>query len=206
MTIDAQDILLSKAVDGTATTEEWSQLETMASLDASLWERLAAMTRLQSQLASALDQATDAAERVELDLDRAHNHRHLSIHVRTWGGWAVAAVLALGLFGGNLAGLSIQSNGGQVAGIGVSNMTPDEVLDQYRTVGTLDGRFVSELPTVMVDVRVDPQTGQQEMFYLRRFLERVPLDGLYTSDPQNEGVIPVVLPASSSSTSSDRVF
>ncbi|MHC4975343.1 MAG: hypothetical protein ACYTF7_01905 [Planctomycetota bacterium] len=205
MTINNEDILISKAVDGVATAEEWSQLEALAAIDSSIWARLGEMTRMQAQLAGALDEAIAIADEVEIDMDRIHRHHALHIHVRTWGGWAVAAVLALALFGGQLGSFAT-SGGQQAAGWLGPNATPDEVLEQYRTVGTLDGRFVSELPTIMVDVRLNPESGQQEMFYMRRLLERVPVEGLYTSAPDGSDVVPVLIPAGVRTPDSPREF
>ena len=206
MTIQPEDILLSKAVDGTATDEEWDQLESIGSVDPTIWRRFGEMNRLQSHLDDAIDQATQLAQTVELDMDRARSHHVLSIRVRSWSGWAVAAILTLALLGGRLGLLSSHSNTAQSAGLLSLDASPDEVLEQYRTVGTLDGRFVSELPTVMVDMRVDPSTGQAEMFYMRRFLERVRVDGLYTSDPLAHDVVPVIIPTSTGAPRSPRQF
>jgi hypothetical protein len=200
MTINAIDILLSKAVDGIATQEEWAYIQDEATLDPSIWKRLADLTRLQSQLGNALEETLETAGTVELDMNRAHNHHSLSIHVRKWSGWAVAAILALAVVGTKFGLLTPVSNSGLNAGWLSADASPEEALEQYRTVGTINGRIVSELPTLFVDVRVDPQTGQQEMFYLRRFLERVAVDGMYTSDPQGQDVVPVLVPVSSSNT------
>ncbi|MFG0256362.1 MAG: hypothetical protein ACF8GE_00495 [Phycisphaerales bacterium JB043] len=202
MTINNEDILLSKAVDGVATDEEWAQLESLASLDPTIWARLGEMTRMQSRLNEAMMEATSIADDVDIDMERARNHHGLHIHVRTWGGWAVAAILALALFGGQMMPLS----GGQTAGLVTTNLSPDEALEQYRTVGTLDGRFVSELPTIMVDVRIDPESGRPEMFYMRRFLERVPVNGLYTADLDGNDVVPMLLPAGVRAPATPREF
>ncbi|MFG0275769.1 MAG: hypothetical protein ACF8QF_12010 [Phycisphaerales bacterium] len=192
MTIDHEDILISKAADGCASAEEWDELRRLGAIDPTLWDRLAAESRSCALLAQGLEEATRIADGVEIDASRAAGAAHMRFRLRVWSGWAAAAAVAVVWLGNSILGTGAYM--GDTAGFtGVSNA--DQALDRYRALGTAEGRFVSELPMVMVSSETDPETGRVEVLYLRRILERTEIDGMYTAAEDETGsLMPVPVP------------
>lgn len=192
MTIDREDILISKAVDGVALPEEWDEIRRLGALDPTILERLAAESRAGALLSQGVDEATRIADEIEIDATRARGAAHMRFRLRAWSGWAAAAALGVAWLGNAFAGGAIFP--GATAGFtGVSNA--DQAFERYRALGTAEGRFVSELPMVMVESQTDPETGRVEVIYLRRILERAEINGMYTAAPDENGQLtPVPLP------------
>lgn len=192
MTIDHEDILISKAADGVASPEEWDEIRRLGALDPTVLERLAAESRAAALLAQGLDEATGVADSIEIDTARATGAAHMRFRLRVWSGWAAAAVLAVAWLGDAVTGGGLFFGG--AAGFGAAT-SADQALDHYRALGAAEGRFVSELPMVMLETMSDPETGRVEVLYLRRILERAEVSGMYTAAPDENGALaPVALP------------
>jgi hypothetical protein len=192
MTIDHEDILISKAADGAASAEEWDEIRRLGAIDPTLWERLADESRSCALLAQGLEEATRIADAVEIDPARAAGAAHLRFRLRVWTGWAAAAAVAVAWLGNSILGPG-QFMGDTAGFTGVSNA--DQALERYRALGTAEGRFVSELPMVMVSTESDPETGRVEVLYLRRILERAEIEGMYTATEDESGSLtPVAVP------------
>jgi len=198
MTIDHEDILISKAADGAASPEEWDEIRRLGELDATLWDRLAAESRTSALLAHAVEDATSVADEVEIDVSRARTAAHMRFRLRVWSGWAAAAVLAVAWLGNAVAGDGALFGGATAGFTGVSSA--DQALERYRALGTAEGRFVEELPMVMVNTQTDPETGRTEVLYLRRILERAEINAMYTAAQEEDGSltpVPVSIPVRS---------
>ncbi len=59
-------------------------------------------------------------------------------------------------------------------------VTANQALEQYMRAGTDEGRIVQELPLLTVDIRPTPDGDESEVIYLRRFMERARVEGVYT--------------------------
>lgn len=194
MTVSRQDILITRAVDAAATPEDWREIEALALADPSLWKRLAHEVRTHSLLTGALDAATATADAVELDPQRTHAAGAFRLRLRAWSGWAAAAVIALAWIGG-AAILNSPAFPGSFAGVSAMPASAEEALDQYRALGVQEGRYLYELPMVMVDSQRDPDSERIEILYMRRILERAEISAMYTAAPDEEGKpVPVAVP------------
>lgn len=190
MTIDRIDILLSRAVDGIATADDWIELEKIGANEPSVWRTLAEELRAQATLESAVEEQIAVADMVEIDTSAAHASHSFNRRMRTWSGWAAAAVVALawigasGMLGANGFG------GSQQAGIGPT-LTADQALDEYREKGLREGRLMTEYPAVMLQSRVIDDTGRIEVYYMRRFIERAEINAIYVTPDDGQSVVPV---------------
>jgi hypothetical protein len=190
MTIDRIDILLSRAVDGIATAEDWIEIEKIGANDPSVWRTLAEELRAQAALESAVEEQIAIADMVEIDTGAAHASHSFNRRMRTWSGWAAAAVVTLAWIGASgMLGASGFA-GGQQAGL-VSSMTADQALDQYREKGLREGRLMTEYPAIMLQSRVLDDSGRIEVYYMRRFIERAEINAMYVTPDDGQSVVPV---------------
>lgn len=200
MNIDREDILIARAADARATGQEWDELRLLGDADPTVWDRLAEEGRAAALLSRGVQEATGAADWIDIDTDRAGSGAQMRRRLRAWSGWAAAAAIAIvwmssaGWTGaGSGAGSSAQN---MTAGfLGVS--TADEALDRYRALGAAEGRVVSELPMVMLESHADEESGRIEVLYLRRIVERAEIDAMYTAAENEQGrlePIPVPIP------------
>lgn len=193
---DRQDLLISRAVDGVAAAEDWAELERAGAADPSVWQRLGSAVRDQSALSAAVEERIGAADSVELPGALVRAQYEFRVRLRSWSGWAAAAVIGLSWLGAaNWITLdALPSAGVQSASLGAA-LTPDEVLDQYRTTGLEEGRYLGELPMVMVETRPTPDGAGMEVIYLRQLLERAVVGELYELGMDEQGQ-PAALPVS----------
>ncbi len=71
-------------------------------------------------------------------------------------------------------------------------LTANQALEQYMRAGTDEGRIVQELPLLTVDIRPTPDGDESEVIYLRRFMERARVEGVYTMGLDERGRTVVV--------------
>lgn len=178
-----REILISRVIDGEASCEDWDALRALAEHDPSVWTDLNETQRQQELLCGAVAEVCAIADGIEIDdalADPAPMVRRIH-QVGAWGGWAMAAGLAL------MWALGINplesSTGGSVAGpIPTSRaaLRPDDALQQYLETGREAGRVIREVPDRVV-VRAEPLQGGErvEVFYLRQILERQVVDRVY---------------------------
>ncbi len=206
MTAPDVDILISRAVDKTATDADWDRLEFIAAHEPTVWRDLARAQRLDSQLVAEVGPLLEAADRTRLPgrtdtregwrLTEAETERHSAVlthrigRVASWAGWAVAAALAAAVAIGPQTG--VMGNGGgpiasgdragvpQNAGIGSVAATAAEALDAYLTKGKAQGTVIGELPEkVIIETAADDEGGGYEVVYLRQIMERTRVSDLY---------------------------
>ncbi len=183
-----RDILISRVIDGEATAEDWSALHTLAREDSAIWSDLASAQQDHAELASAVRMLTACADDIEAPI-LEHAQAGFSARMRavaSWGGWAVAAVLAisfgLGTFGNST---STDSNTANLLPFDLTQakkqvlpqLSPDEALGAYVTNGVREGRVVALDPDLHVMTVVPMETaGQFEVVYIRRILEKAQVD------------------------------
>lgn len=183
---DQLELLISKAVDGRATRLEWAVLEIAAHEKPVVWRELALTMRDNALLEDAVTRAADRAELVALPAGAAPASGTSSL--RTWGGWAAAAVLALMFIvqWRNLANQPAPSGGPaqqQVAGLGA--FTADEAREAYLQRGKQDGSVLGEMPAKVIVQGSPMQNGQgYEVVFIRQIVEKARVDDLvrFTSD------------------------
>lgn len=195
--VTREDVLVGRVVDGEASPDDWRELERLASRDSGIWERLANAQRAHERLERAVEDAIAVAELV--DLPGARSKRTAwTVRVRTFGGWAVAACLALALSASMLTPPSTQptqetqpitSNANQSAQTpeqyytlpneraGVTQLTSNGYYDRYIERGLQEGRVLREVPSVIMGSQTAPD-GSVQLVYMRRVIETAPASAM----------------------------
>ena len=117
-----RDLLISRVVDDAASAADWDQLRSLAEYDPSVWRELFEAQRAQGELAQAVEQAIAIADEVDAPIEHLpRNGMRLRFRqVASWGGWAVAASVAIFWMAPNLTGPASALDGGNQAGIAPS--------------------------------------------------------------------------------------
>lgn len=191
-----RDLLISRVVDGRASSDDWTALDRLARADAVVWAELAQAQREHALLAGAVAEEVSRAERVELPGHHAASYK-LSSRIRSagaWGGWAAAAAVALAWMGGLPA---TQTGGLQPAG-GEASLSPfgtaSDALNAYLDLGKKDGTVIQQLPgKVLVEDPRPAADGQGfEVIFIRQIVERERVPDLYRfSRDETGGLTPV---------------
>lgn len=181
------DILISRIVDDESTAEDWAAFELLASLEPGVWRQLAQEQRDAACLRRAVASEIGFADSVELPIELAGPgaERAFAGRFNPWVGWAMAAAVALAWLGVNqIPALERAPDPGyNTAGL----ISADAALDQYRTAGEQEGRYLGEMPKVMVEARPMPGGVQIEVIYLRQLLEREVVGGMYGFGQDDQG-------------------
>lgn len=195
------EILINRVVDGEATPADWAELDVVAQRDPSIWARLAEAQRAQASLQRAVEDAFTVAELVDLPHPSERLEQAWNARVRVWGGWLVAAVVAIAWVGNfaqiralqqsQRAGVGAAGEVGQLAGVG--GMTPEQLFDAYMQSGKANGRVVGEMPMVMLE-SVPTSDGRAQITFVRPVVERAIVDQIYEMGQTDAGR-PVPVPA-----------
>ena len=175
---DRIEILIGRVVDSEASASDWSELEQLADADPQLWGRLAKAQRAHARLTDAVEDELAITELVDLPAPEPLRLTFAD-RVQRWSGWALAAALCLAWLLSRQTPMSNPS-GAMQAGVGgaqpvfVSNTTPDQAWSNYVETARLADNFVSELPPIVVS-NTPLAGGGQEIFFVRRSLERITL-------------------------------
>jgi hypothetical protein len=199
-----EEILISKAVGGDATPQEWDELTEMALHAPDLWLRLAGCLRDERALDRALDDAGSLAEAIELpalglamgirgegDSPLRGQSPGQSPALRgagRWLGWAVAAAIALSWVTGTFQPnrLGVQPDDASRAGV-LSSVPVDDLLQAYLDRGRQEQRVIGELPDrVLVNTRPAAAGNGYELLYVRQIFEREVVPELYRPGAQDE--------------------
>ena len=184
------DILISRIVDEESTAEDWAAFERLASLEPDVWRKLAQEQHDAACLQRAVASEIGFADSVELPIGVAGPgaERAFAGRFNPWIGWAMAAAVAMAWLGFNQipAFERAPDLGANTAGLMIP-ASADDALDQYRTVGGQEGRYLGELPKVMVEARPMPGGVQIEVIYLRQLLEREVVGGMYGFGQDDQG-------------------
>ncbi|TVQ29948.1 MAG: hypothetical protein EA376_14285 [Phycisphaeraceae bacterium] len=182
------EILIGRVVDEEASDADWSELESLAAGDASVWRRLALTRREHDALRAGFEHVAAGADRIEAEAPGPALATILplrSARFGAWSGWAAAAALGLawlGVTGINTArqqpaaGFDDQS---EVAAVSPASFTADEMLDQYMARGMREGWVLGELPKVMVETRPADEGDRYEVRFIRQIYERAYVDHFY---------------------------
>ncbi len=143
--------------------------------------RIAAALRGAAQVESGVEAAQAIAETIELPATDDWESNRPSLVARrvgSWSGWATAAMVAVAW---TLAAMltSTPPAANPPGGSDVL-LTANQALEQYMRAGTDEGRIIQELPLLTVDIRPTPDGDESEVIYLRRFMERARVEGVYT--------------------------
>jgi hypothetical protein len=181
--VPENDLLISRIVDGVASQADWVLLEAGAQEEPQVWKRLALAQRDQQFLSGHVGAMVARAQHVELP----HEHASLalrpgrSVGILRWGGWAIAAALALA-FVGPLVDRRTTPPGAmptQVAGLGGFGSSAD-AFRAYVDKGQQEGSVIGEIPTHQLVQAVPLEDGRGfEVVFVRQVIERQTLPDLY---------------------------
>lgn len=177
---DARDVLVGRVVDGEASGTDWAQIRELAADDPGVFQEIAELQELRRQLTAYVDDAGEIAERVSLPM---HLHPRVAPASRLrmtgiWGGWAVAALVAVAwMVGVRPTDPVIVGDAGQdMARGGLASGAIDtagEALDRYLELGKQSGTVVGELPSgIVLEKQPLPDGSGYDVLYLRQFIER----------------------------------
>jgi len=186
----ARDLLISRVIDGRASSTDWDRFRALAAHEPAVWCELAETQQQHEYVRAELSDAIAIADAVDLPggpINDTHTRQRLGM-VGKWGGWVAAAALLLVWSFGNP---SLQFNGGsgdeQVAGIlgagltgiGLNDAEPEQAFEQYLNAGVKSGRVIAEMPEQVV-VETNPLAdGTIEVLYIRQIIERRVIDQAY---------------------------
>lgn len=185
------ELLISRIADGEASRSDWDAFSAFAEREPTAWKELASAQRDHAALSLAVGVALHGADRVDLPSremarrwsgqDGAERAARWS-RLRTAGGWAVAACLALVMASGRL-GVPIVSNtsGGNGAGMipaGYTINNPDDAVQAYLDVGKKTNVVLGELPQRLLVESRPAANGRVEVIYVRQFVERAEVNDL----------------------------
>lgn len=173
-----EDILVGRVVDSEAGPADWAELEQIAKSDPALWQRLAQAQRAHARLERAVEDEIAVAELVELP-PPVGVIASFRTRWQTWGGWAVAAAVALMWLGAGHGPAFLrapfsgpQANPANSASL-FATAAPEDLLQGYLDRGRQNNVVLSQGPLQLVDAReLGPGQGK-EVIYIRPIVERM---------------------------------
>lgn len=202
---DRRDILIGRVVDGEATSQDWEEIRELAGDDQTVFAEIAELQELRRQTIEHVEEAGDIASRVELP-----SHLHPKVtpagrmsFVGVWGGWAVAALVAvawsIGLRPGDPLIVGDANSGTMTGNLGGAVATnASEALQQYLDMGKESGTVIGELPSGIVLEKHPLADGSgYEVLYIRPIIERATVHNVFREVQTESGksqIVPAVLP------------
>jgi hypothetical protein len=198
---ERDQILMSRAIDGDATTDQWDELTAMASKDPSVWRRLAETLRDHSSFARGVNAEVAVAESVPLPspqraraLVPPEPRTEPFAHVSRWSGWAVAAIVGIAWLAWTL---NVADTGHRVepaAPVNLAGLPAADLLQAYLDRGRQEERVIGEVPDrILIDTRLSGTGQGYELVYLRQIIERAVVPDLYQFRGQDERGQPVLV-------------
>ena len=205
---DRRDVLIGRVVDGEASSQDWAEIRELAGDDQSIFAEIAELQDLRRDTMEMVDEVGDLAEGVELPL---YMHPKSSPAGRlkfagVWGGWAVAAMVAvawsIGLRPGDPLLVGDLNQGTQTGSLGGSVIqTAGDALQQYLDLGKESGEVVGELPSGIVLEKTPLTDGSgYEVLYIRPIIERAVVHNVFREVQTESGqmkIVPAQLPQNS---------
>jgi len=197
---DRRDVLIGRVVDGEADSQDWAEIRELAGDDQSVFAEIAQLQDLRRDTIEMVEGAGDVADTVELPL-YAHPKATPAGRLRfagVWGGWAVAAMVAIawsvGLRPGDplfVGDLNADMQAGNLGG-GVIQ-TAGDALQQYLDLGKASGMVVGELPSGIVLEKQPLADGSgYEVLYIRPIIERATVHNVFREIQVESGKMQIV--------------
>lgn len=190
---DDLDLLVDRAVNRSASFDDWDDLDARADADPTVWSWLGRAVRDDGLLRAALVEQVDVSERVELPPGgEAPAERGAA---RRWGarsalGWAAAVLFAALWWFDREAPTSVAPAAAPSDVVAV----PDAPLAVPAADVAHDG-VLAELPLLLVSTTPFGDDGRTEVVYVRRTLERTVVDDVLEVAHDEHG-LPEPVPAS----------
>jgi hypothetical protein len=176
------DILVDRIAANEADAADFRAFEAQARQRPEEWEHLARTLRDELHMRAALH-AEDHAARAEEEIGRATSPvRHAGgarFSIRTWSGWAAAAVIALAWIA--LEPLPQQPTHAPdtaAPDMRLVSLTADDAYERYLELGQSEGRIITELPARMIELE-SAEDGEMVVYYIRQLLERERVNEVY---------------------------
>ena len=186
---DERDMLITRVIDGVASSEDWKVFRAAAAHDSTIWAQLAETQQLHETLCRAMNHRLAGVEEISISAGMTHDQplRHRLDLVSKWGGWAAAAAILFFWFFGNpvnQSALNQSSLPSLTAGLPGSGLLldqaqPDQAFEQYLNSGQRIGQVVGEMPNKQVIETRPMEDGSIEVLYLRQIIERQIIDHAY---------------------------
>ena len=187
----ARDLLISRVIDGRASTSDWDRFRALAANEPQIWCELASTQEQHEHVRDELRAELAVADRVSLPggiIDEEGTRRRMSLTSK-WGGWAVAAALlvvwSLGM--PSVEDLGTQPSIAGIPGINLNEAEPEQAFERYLDAGQRSGRVVAEMPEQVVVETTPLPDGTIEVLYLRQVIERRVMDQAYRMTRDESG-------------------
>ncbi|MCC6950253.1 MAG: hypothetical protein IT433_02280 [Phycisphaerales bacterium] len=187
------DILMTRAIDGRASSTDWAEIERLGERDPGVWRDLATAQRDDASLRRAVALSLAGVDRVELaEAVHAHEATHAAHTmsrrtraVATWAGWAAAAAVGLAFFTqqprGDDTGRAMNP---ATAGVGAPQgqiESAADMLARYLDQGRQEGKVIQEVPEKwLLSAEPTGDGSRQQVIYLRLIMERAEVPEFYT--------------------------
>ena len=199
---DRRDVLIGRIIDGEASGQDWAEFRQIAGDDQAVFAEIAELQDLRKRTLEIVDDAGNIAETVDLPM-HMHPKASPAHRLRTagvWGGWAVAAMVAIawsiGLRPGDPLIFGDQNNAQAGLGNGVIS-SAGEALQKYLDLGKESGSVIGEMPSgIILDRQPLTDGSGYEVLYIRPIIERVVVrDGDVYRQIQTESGQTQIVPA-----------
>lgn len=191
MTLNREDILISRIVDGSTDPGDWDELQAIAAEDPGALRRLAESQRRETALRAQFQEALVSADEVELPGEHAETVYAFRSRLRGWAGWSAAAVIAIAWL--TAGGLIRPAPSGQTIAGWAPPGSAEEAYRRYQLLGYTEGRVIGELPLVMIQTE-RLESGQAQVTYMRRIIEKRSVTEIYEPGVDESGN-PTLVPA-----------
>ena len=192
MSVDHHEQMIDRMLNRQIEARDLDELARLSQSQPEALVRIAAALRGAAQVESGVEAAQALAETIELPARADRESKRPSLVARgvgSWSGWATAAMVAAAW---TLAAV-LNSTPPAATPLGGNDvlLTANQALEQYMRAGTDEGRIVQELPLLTVDIRPILDGDESEVIYLRRFMERARVEGVYKMgvDAQGRAVV-----------------
>ncbi len=194
------DILISRTIDGNATTGDWDELTALADANPAVWRNLAMSLREHQAFARAVNADVTVADTIEMPTVRhaaairsrdASPHPAFLARIGGWSGWAVAAVFTIIWVAGVLnlvQNTAQQPNGSSPGNITMVGASAAELLQAYLDKGRQEDFVIAEVPQrVLIETRPHGTGRGFELIYIRQIIERTVVPDLYQFNQDEAG-------------------
>lgn len=197
------DILISRVVDGVASSADLTELEGLASSRPGVWRELAMAQRDQALLSQEMARSISLADVVGLPKEIETHREAISPASRwkkagVWGGWAAAAVMALAFVDGRTQNNTNQASLIPSMSVLKDGLTADQAWELYEATGSREQRLIGVMPErVLIEATPSEDGKSVRMVFVRQLVETRTVDQLYqrsTSEAGERCLVPAMLP------------
>ncbi len=196
MSVDPHEQMIDRMLNRHIEARDLDELAQLSQTQPEALVRIAAALRAAAQVELGVEAAQALAETIELPAagDRKSNRPSLvSRGVGSWSGWATAAMVAAAWILAAMLNSPPPPPEMTPPGGPVVLLTANQALQQYMRAGTDEGRILQELPLLTVEIKPTADGEESEVIYLRRFIERARVEGVYKTGIDEQGQAVFVL-------------